>query len=117
MRWYEHGDYEGLERVLEQIKKEDKKYKRKPTASRRFIVTEGVFEADGSMVNLPKVVCPRSPLTTDTRRYADDPCRAQMELKHKYKYRLILDETWSFGAVGKTGRGVTEVFDIPVRPE
>ncbi|BGO91522.1 hypothetical protein NBRC10512_003183 [Rhodotorula toruloides] len=91
VRWYEHGDYEGLERVLEQIKKEDKKYKRKPTASRRFIVTEGVFEADGSMVNLPKV----------------------MELKHKYKYRLILDETWSFGAVGKTGRGVTEVFDIP----
>ena len=38
----------------------------------------------------------------------------QMELKHKYKYRLILDEGWSIGAVGKTGRGVTEVFDIPV---
>jgi serine palmitoyltransferase len=37
-----------------------------------------------------------------------------MELKHKYKYRLILDEGWSIGAVGKTGRGVTEVFDIPV---
>lgn len=39
----------------------------------------------------------------------------QMELKLKYKYRLILDESWSFGIVGKTGRGVTEVFDIPVR--
>lgn len=38
-----------------------------------------------------------------------------MELKLKYKYRLILDESWSFGIVGKTGRGVTEVFDIPVR--
>ena len=37
-----------------------------------------------------------------------------MELKHKYKYRLILDEGWSIGVVGKTGRGVTEVFDIPV---
>lgn len=38
-----------------------------------------------------------------------------MELKTKYKYRLILDETWSFGVVGATGRGVTEVFGIPVR--
>lgn len=37
-----------------------------------------------------------------------------MELKLKHKYRLILDETWSFGIVGRSGRGVTEVFDIPV---
>jgi hypothetical protein len=39
---------------------------------------------------------------------------AQLELKHKYKYRLILDESWSFGSIGKTGRGVTEYFDVPV---
>ncbi|GAA5923432.1 hypothetical protein JCM1841_003324 [Sporobolomyces salmonicolor] len=91
VRWYDHGDYEGLERVLESIRKDDKKYRRNPTASRRFIITEGIFENDGSMVDLPKV----------------------MELKTKYKYRLILDEGWSFGVVGKTGRGVTEVFDIP----
>lgn len=26
-----------------------------------------------------------------------------------------MDETWSFGIVGKTGRGVTEVFDVPAR--
>ena len=56
VRWYDHGDYEGLERVLESIKAEDKRYGRKPTASRRFIITEGVFENDGSMVDLPKVV-------------------------------------------------------------
>ncbi|GAA5975459.1 hypothetical protein JCM11641_004270 [Rhodosporidiobolus odoratus] len=91
IRWYEHGDYEGLERILESIRKEDKKYRRNPTASRRFIITEGIFEGDGSMVNLPKII----------------------ELKNKYKYRLILDESWSFGVVGPTGRGVTEVFDIP----
>lgn len=36
-----------------------------------------------------------------------------MELKKRFKYRLILDESWSFGIVGKTGRGVTEVFGIP----
>jgi len=33
---------------------------------------------------------------------------SQIELKLKYKFRLILDETWSFGVLGRTGRGVTE---------
>lgn len=33
---------------------------------------------------------------------------AQIELKLRYKFRLILDETWSFGVLGRTGRGVTE---------
>lgn len=37
-----------------------------------------------------------------------------MELKQKYKYRLILDECQSFGMIGKHGRGVTEYFDVPV---
>lgn len=29
-------------------------------------------------------------------------------LKHKYRYRLILDESFSFGTLGKTGRGSLE---------
>ena len=109
VKWYDHGDYAGLERVLEGIKAEDKRYGRKPTASRRFIITEGVFENDGSMVDLPKVVSRNFSLAV---RRADDRA-VQMELKLKYKYRLILDEAWSFGVVGKTGRGVTEVYNIP----
>lgn len=113
VKWYDHGDYESLERILEGIKKEDKKYRRNPTASRRFIVTEGIFENDGSMVNLPKVVSRHARVCLVIEHGADDLV-TQMELKHKYKYRLILDEGWSIGAVGKTGRGVTEVFDIPV---
>lgn len=32
----------------------------------------------------------------------------QVELKLRYKFRLILDETWSFGVLGRTGRGTTE---------
>lgn len=35
-------------------------------------------------------------------------CLAQIELKRRYKFRLILDETLSFGVLGRTGRGVTE---------
>ena len=32
----------------------------------------------------------------------------QIELGHRYKFRIILDETWSFGVLGRTGRGITE---------
>ncbi|KAL1999741.1 hypothetical protein VTN02DRAFT_4081 [Thermoascus thermophilus] len=82
VRWYEHNDMEDLERVLDRITKEQAK---KPL-TRRFIITEGLFESYGDMVDLPKII----------------------ELKFKYKFRLILDETWSFGVLGRTGRGVTE---------
>ena len=82
IRWYEHNDMEDLERVLQRVAKEQA---RKPL-SRRFIVTEGLFETTGDMCNLPKI----------------------MELKDKYKYRLILDESYSFLTLGRTGRGVTE---------
>ncbi|OJI91435.1 hypothetical protein ASPTUDRAFT_26882 [Aspergillus tubingensis CBS 134.48] len=87
VRWYEHNDMEDLERVLAKVTKEQA---RKPL-TRRFIITEGLFESYGDMVNLPKILT-----------------RFQIELKLKYKFRLILDETWSFGVLGRTGRGVTE---------
>ncbi len=39
----------------------------------------------------------------------------QVELKWKYKVRIFLDETVSFGTLGKTGKGVTEYYNISVR--
>lgn len=53
VRWYEHNDMEDLERVLAKITKEQAK---KPL-TRRFIITEGLFENGGDIVNLPKIVC------------------------------------------------------------
>ena len=35
-----------------------------------------------------------------------------VELKYKYKYRIFIDESVSFGTIGQTGRGVTEYYDI-----
>ncbi|KAI5809261.1 pyridoxal phosphate-dependent transferase [Pyronema omphalodes] len=82
IKWFNHNDMEDLERVLAQVQVEQK---RKPL-TRRFIVTEGLFENTGDMPDLPKIV----------------------ELKQRYKWRLILDETHSFGVLGRTGRGLTE---------
>jgi len=39
----------------------------------------------------------------------------QIELKFKYKVRIFLEESMSFGVLGKTGRGITEHFGIDVR--
>ena len=38
----------------------------------------------------------------------------QLELKLKYKVRIMLDESLSFGVLGATGRGLTEHFGINV---
>lgn len=38
----------------------------------------------------------------------------QVEIKKNYKFRLILDESLSIGALGRTGRGATEYFNVPV---
>jgi serine palmitoyltransferase len=52
VRWYEHNDMEDLQRVLAKVTKEQAK---KPL-TRRFIITEGLFENVGDMVDLPKIV-------------------------------------------------------------
>ncbi|CAK3821350.1 serine palmitoyl transferase subunit [Lecanosticta acicola] len=84
VRWYEHNDMEDLDRVLAKLVSE-----RRPL-TRRFIITEGLSENVGDMADVPRL----------------------LELKHKYKFRLVLDETWSYGILGRTGRGVTELQNV-----
>ena len=54
IRWYDHNDLQSLEDVLQTVEKERKK--KKLPLTRRFIVTEGIFENDGALLDLPKVV-------------------------------------------------------------
>ncbi len=56
----------------------------------RLIVTDGVFSMDGNVAPMDKI-------------YA---------LAEKYDAMIMIDECHSAGVVGKTGRGVTELFDI-----
>ncbi|MCJ1312165.1 serine palmitoyltransferase component [Agyrium rufum] len=86
VRWYKHNDMENLEKVLREVVREQAK---RPLV-RRFIICEGLSEDFGDMVDLPKIV----------------------ELKYRYKFRLILDESWSFGVLGRTGRGITEHLNV-----
>ena len=54
MRWYDHNDLKSLEDVLESVEKDRRK--RRGAVIRKFIITEGVFEKDGAMIDLPKLV-------------------------------------------------------------
>ena len=115
MRWYDHGDLEDMERVLVRVGKEMAK---KPL-TRRFIVTEALFEDVGDLVDLPRIV--RFAFLSFTRLPSSNPPplvqllifppsgngeEQQIELKHRHKFRLILDETHSIGVLGRSGRGL-----------
>jgi serine palmitoyltransferase len=109
VRWYDHNDLKSLEDTLISVEKERKK--RKGPLTRRFIITEGIFERDGEMVDLPKLVGSYIPICLVSYSHYFG---LQVELKLKYKYRLILDESISFGTIGRTGRGLTELYNVPV---
>lgn len=56
----------------------------------RLVVTDGVFSMDGNVAPLDKIV----------------------ELAEKYDAMVMVDESHSAGVVGKTGRGVTELYNL-----
>ena len=56
----------------------------------RLIVTDGVFSMDGNVAPLNRI----------------------FELAHQYDAMVMVDESHSAGVVGKTGRGVTELFNL-----
>ena len=61
----------------------------------RLIVTDGVFSMDGNVPPLDKIIV----------------------LAEKYNAMIMVDESHSAGVVGKTGRGVTELYNLRGRIE
>jgi glycine C-acetyltransferase len=61
----------------------------------RLIVTDGVFSMDGNVAPLDKIA----------------------DLANKYNAMVMVDESHSAGVVGKTGRGVTELYNIAGKVE
>lgn len=86
--YYDHNDLDALEGILQGIQQKDNQdthFK----LNRRFIVTEGIFENSGAIVDLPRLI----------------------KLKNMYKYRLIYDDSNAFGALGI--RGTPDHFGVP----
>ncbi|HKZ21847.1 MAG TPA: glycine C-acetyltransferase [candidate division Zixibacteria bacterium] len=79
---YEHRDVNYLQRLLEEDK--DKNYRFK------IIATDGVFSMEGDLAPLPELV----------------------SLAKKYKALLVVDDSHALGVLGKTGRGTPEELNV-----
>ncbi|CAD7012066.1 unnamed protein product [Ceratitis capitata] len=88
--YYKHNDMADLERLLIEQQARDAKNPKKAAKTRRFLVAEGIYINTGEICPLPALVA----------------------LRAKYKLRLFLDESISFGTLGKTGHGLTEHFNV-----
>ncbi|XP_060228834.1 serine palmitoyltransferase 1 isoform X1 [Meriones unguiculatus] len=92
IKLFKHNDTADLERLLREQEIEDQKNPRKARVTRRFIVVEGLYMNTGTICPLPELV----------------------KLKYKYKARIFLEESLSFGVLGEHGRGVTEHYGISI---
>ncbi|KAL4189025.1 hypothetical protein AMTRI_Chr08g204910 [Amborella trichopoda] len=85
---FKHNDMESLKGHLERVTRENKRLKK----IRRYIVVEAIYQNSGQMAPLDEII----------------------RLKEKYLFRVILDESNSVGVLGRSGRGLSEHYNIPI---
>jgi glycine C-acetyltransferase len=78
---YKHNDIESCEKQLERATRLTEE-----TGGGILVITEGVFGMSGAMGKLKEIIA----------------------LKHKYDFRLLIDDAHGFGTMGKTGAGTHE---------
>lgn len=82
---YLHNDMKSLEKQLERATKLSQK-----TGGGILVITEGVFGMAGDLGKLDEIV----------------------ELKKKFKFRILVDDAHGFGTMGATGAGTAEHFNV-----
>ncbi len=82
---YRHNDYESCETTLKRATNLCNE-----TGGGILLITEGVYGMTGALGFLDKLV----------------------ELKKKYKFRILIDDAHGFGNMGPTGRGTSEHFGV-----
>eukprot|EP00262_Sarcandra_glabra_P018105 TRINITY_DN6415_c0_g1_i2.p1 TRINITY_DN6415_c0_g1~~TRINITY_DN6415_c0_g1_i2.p1 ORF type:complete len:394 (+),score=67.90 TRINITY_DN6415_c0_g1_i2:404-1585(+) len=86
--YFKHNDMESLQNTLEKVTRDNQRAKK----LRRYIVIESVYQNSGQIAPLDEIV----------------------RQKEKYRFRMILDESNSFGVLGRAGRGLSEHYGVPV---
>ncbi|XP_071842991.1 serine palmitoyltransferase 1-like [Apostichopus japonicus] len=92
LKFFKQNDMDDLQRLLEDQESLDKKNPKKAKVTRKFLVVEGLYGNYGTIVPIAKLI----------------------EFKYKYKVRIFMDESYSFGVLGATGRGVTEYANVKI---
>lgn len=88
---FTHNDPTHLEALMKDVCAGDSKHPSRARTQKRFVIVEGIYQNMGDLAPLDAIV----------------------SLKKKYNFRLILDESFSLGVLGTTGRGALEHFAIP----
>lgn len=88
---FRHNDMAHLEEVLASVIDADKSNPGLAKTQRRLILVEGVYQNSGKVCPLDRVVA----------------------LKEKYLFRVMVDESFSLGVLGRTGRGSLEAHAVP----
>lgn len=92
VKYFKHNDVQHLEELLELVEQEEAKNPKLAKTTRKFLIVEGIYFNTGQIVALAPII----------------------NLKERFKFRLFMDESVSLGVLGKTGKGVCELFQIDV---
>ncbi|KZC05145.1 PREDICTED: serine palmitoyltransferase 1 [Dufourea novaeangliae] len=91
IKYFKHNDANDLHDLLKKQAIIDEKNYKKASKIKRFLIVEGIYMNTGKICPLPDLVA----------------------LCQKYKLRIFIDESISFGTIGAHGKGITEYFNIP----
>ncbi|XP_047055345.1 long chain base biosynthesis protein 1a-like [Lolium rigidum] len=86
--YFKHNDMASLASTLEKLTRGNKGIEK----IRCYIVVESIYQNSGQIAPLDEII----------------------KLKDKYRFRVILDESHSFGVLGKCGRGLAEHYGVPI---
>ncbi|KAK1326081.1 Long chain base biosynthesis protein 1b [Acorus calamus] len=86
--YFKHNDMDSLESTLEKFTRGN----RRAEKIRRYIVVEALYQNSGQIAPLDAIV----------------------KLKEKYRFRVMLEESHSFGVLGASGRGLSEHYGVPI---
>ena len=91
VKYFKHNDANDLCDLLMKQAVLDDQNPKKASKIKRFLIVEGIYMNTGKICPLPDLVL----------------------LREKYKLRIFIDESISFGTLGAHGKGITEHFNIP----
>ena len=91
--YFKHNDVGDLRRILEELRSAGGKREMDHPSKRRFLVIEGVYANSGDVA----------------------PLREIFDLAKEFKYRIIMDESFSLGVLGRRGRGLSE--EVGLEPQ
>jgi 7-keto-8-aminopelargonate synthetase-like enzyme len=91
--WVPHNDMAAVEKALAAGSADSESSNKKKASRRTFIIVEAMYQRTGCVAPIEQLVA----------------------LKERYGANLVLDESLSFGALGKQGRGLCELRGIATK--